>query len=429
MINEEDLENILSQVLEDIKAKGNKIVLSQISKETGVTRAVLRRWQANGYHIIPYKKRGRTIGASKLASFAPVIDDFLKKGVTNVEVIIESLKTKNYSGGKTIIYDYIRAHQNLIPAPRRIVVAPQENRGRRYYTGPGDCFQMDWGFINVEDEQGNKWQSACFAMVCHHCGFQYIEFFSNAKQENLFIGMIHAFMVMGIPKRVLTDNMKSVVNKRDSIGTPIYNLAYDEFQKTIGFKTDLCKVAHPFTKGKVERLVQYVKQNFIIGKKFYNVTDLNRQAFEWSMKNNTTEKRISDFIAIDEHMNREFFNSLPDKKTLLAYLAPIRSISFDGFVNYEGRRYGVPYSYVKKTARVMRKNESLYILDDETGNILTRHVVDWSKHEKICKNQWNEQPEEYPTSTVTATLEMLHPKIVDRFARFSIHKGEKNNEH
>ncbi|MBM6927641.1 hypothetical protein H6B51_17435, partial [Pseudoflavonifractor phocaeensis] len=36
-------------------------------------------------------------------------------------------------------------------------------------------------------------------MICHHCGQRYIEFFPNAKQENLFIGMIHAFQYMGMP--------------------------------------------------------------------------------------------------------------------------------------------------------------------------------------------------------------------------------------
>ena len=57
---------------------------------------------------------------------------------------------------------------------------------------------------------------ACFAMICHHCGERYIEFFPNAKQENLFIGMIHAFKRMRVPGHVLTDNMKSVVLHRDS---------------------------------------------------------------------------------------------------------------------------------------------------------------------------------------------------------------------
>ena len=75
---------------------------------------------------------------------------------------------------------------------------------------------MDWGFVNVETEDGSTYKAACFAMICHYCGKRYIEFFPNARQENLFIGMIHAFLYMGIPQYVLTDNMRSVVNGRDS---------------------------------------------------------------------------------------------------------------------------------------------------------------------------------------------------------------------
>lgn len=59
---------------------------------------------------------------------------------------------------------------------------------------------------------------------------------------------------MGVPKYVLTDNMKSVVLKRDSEGKPIWNLEYEGFMKTVGFQTKLCKPKHPFTKGKVALL-------------------------------------------------------------------------------------------------------------------------------------------------------------------------------
>ena len=67
---------------------------------------------------------------------------------------------------------------------------------------------MDWGFVNVEDWAGETYRIACFCMVCHHCGTCYIEFFPNARQESLFIGMVHAFAVMGVPEHVLTDNRK-----------------------------------------------------------------------------------------------------------------------------------------------------------------------------------------------------------------------------
>ena len=74
---------------------------------------------------------------------------------------------------------------------------------------------MDWGFVAVERPGGERARIACFAMVCHHCGSAHVEFFPNARQENLLIGMLHAFSALGVPATVLTDNMKSVVVRRE----------------------------------------------------------------------------------------------------------------------------------------------------------------------------------------------------------------------
>lgn len=53
---------------------------------------------------------------------------------------------------------------------------------------------------------------------------------------------------MGVPKYVKTDNMKSVVIRRDCNGLPVWNLEYEMFMKAVGFHTKLCKSRNPFTK-------------------------------------------------------------------------------------------------------------------------------------------------------------------------------------
>ena len=120
---------------------------------------------------------------------------------------------------------------------------------------------MDWGFVLVEDRTGDESRLACFAMVCHHCGSAYVDFFPKVRQENLFIGMVHAFAELGVPERVLTDNMASVVNGRYADSRPVWNAQYAAFMSCVGFKTRLCRPRHPYTKGKVERLVRFVKGN------------------------------------------------------------------------------------------------------------------------------------------------------------------------
>lgn len=71
--------------------------------------------------------------------------------------------------------------------------------------------------------------------------------------------MIHAFRFLGVPAYVLTDNMKSVVIGRTLERHPIWQHDYASFMQTIGFQTKLCKPRHPYTKGKVERLIRYAR--------------------------------------------------------------------------------------------------------------------------------------------------------------------------
>ena len=180
-----------------------------------------------------------------LDEYSSVMDNLLKNGVSNSTVCLEWLQAIGFSGSRSTVKRYIASHKHLIPAKRQ-QIAPQGNRGRRYTTSPGETYQMDWRFTDVLDYNEQVYRVACFAMICHHCGECYIEFFPNAKQENLFIGMIHAFQYMGIPRFILTDNMKSVILHRDLEGHPVWQKDYETFMKTIGFETKLCKPRHPF---------------------------------------------------------------------------------------------------------------------------------------------------------------------------------------
>ena len=278
-------QDILTPAVAEVTEEYGRVNLSALGRRLSLTREQLKRLKRNGFIIKPNGNLGKHREKTKLSGFEEIIDSYLRKGITNSQVIFDSIKRQGFSGGLTIVKGYIKAHEDLVPAPR-ILAIESPNRGRRYETGPGEMFQMDRGFVRVEDEFGQSWQCACFAMVCHHCGLRYIEFFPSARQENLFIGMLHAFIAMGVPKSVLTDNMKSVVVKRLCDGSPVWNKEYDAFQKLVGIQTKLCKVAHPFSKGKVERLVGYVKGNFLQGRRFLNITELNREALNWCREKN-----------------------------------------------------------------------------------------------------------------------------------------------
>ena len=404
-----------------------KINLAELERRTGISRAKLRRLKENDVVEVPHAAKGRKADTTLLSGYTGVLDGLLQSGVVNSAVCLARLKDNGFQGGQTIVKEYISSHQYLVPA-KRVLVAAQGNRGRRYSTAPGEAFQMDWGFTKVQAYDGSEYNAACFAMICHHCGQRYVEFFPNAKQENLFIGMIHAFRYLGVPKHVLTDNMKSVVIRRDHEGHPIWQADYEQFMKVVGFQTRLCKPRHPFTKGKVERLVRFVKDNFLAGRVFWNITDLNFAALDWCAEQNTAYHRG---IGIPQDIHTESCASglspIDDTRELLFYLCPERSISFDGFVNYEGRRFGVPYTYNGRTARVMRDGDTLYIYSADMGTLLTTHNVTWARRDSFCSNQYAlpEQPEEFPSMPIKTVIKQLPGPSPDlSFEKFNFTKGD-----
>ena len=412
--------SIIAQAIDEMKAiQGNdfsmeNINLAELSRRTGISRARLRRWKANGFKDLPHGRTGQHAKKTVLSDYTAILDNMLSQGITNSTVVLERLQRMGYTGGRTTIKDYIRTHKDLIPAPRHIV-APQGNRGRRYHTGPGEAYQMDWGFVKVIDYDDRLDKVACFAMICHHCGTRYIEFFPNAKQENLFIGMIHAFLFMGIPRYVLTDNMKSVVIKRDFEGRPIWQPDYEAFMNTVGYQTKLCKPYHPFTKGKVERLIRFVKTNFLAGRSFHNLTDLNKAALEWCQDQNSKYHKEIDDIPDMLHASRcgSVVHQIEESEAILKYLCPKRNISFDGFIEYEGRKFGVPYSYKQHTVRVRRKGEDLLIYSEDLKRLLIRYDVTWSRLPRYCEDQYYvPQPEEQPTMPVNTYIDRLESQSI-----------------
>lgn len=429
----DDLQEIIDAALREMAAEEGDgfdpqaCNLAEFCRRTGLTRSRARTVRAHGFRALPHGNSGRRAAPGVLAGHTGLVDDLLRKGVTNSQVIFERLLGQGYAGGLTTVKTYIAAHRDLVPAKRR-QAAPQGCRGQRFRTAPGEAYQMDWGFVAVERPGGERARIACFAMVCHHCGGAHVEFFPNARQENLLIGMLHAFSALGVPATVLTDNMKSVVVRRDADGRPVWQADYAEFMGVVGFRTRLCRPRHPYTKGKVERLVRFVKGNFLAGRSFTDLDALNREAALWCAEQGGRWRRAAACVPMREHEAACSANTRPLEVTaeVERYLCPRRKISFDGFVSFEGHRYGVPYWYVRRECRVNREGRVVHIYSDDLSRELVAHAVGTGA-DSWCEGQWETspaQPEELPTQPVGTVVEQIAPpRTKPGFERFDFGGG------
>ena len=348
--------------------------IREIARQTGHSRNTVRRYLRG--ESIPEKKP-RKSRRSKLDPFKPFLQERLQEGIYNCEVLFELLREKGYTGGRTILKDYVKDFRPPKQVPAVL----------RYETKPGEYAQVDWGLCDYIDQDGNVRKVPVFVMVLGYSRATYIEFSKRCDIHSFLRCLIHAFEYFGgIPKVMLTDQMKTVVLGMGDDRKPRWHSLFADFAAAIGLVPKVCKVRRPETKGKVERGVQYVKNNFIPGKRFVDLQDLNQQALHWCERINrrihgtTGERPIT-------RLREEYLTPIPSVDRWEKYLHEPRKVSRDGFVSYDGVRYGVPWKYSGREGTVREVNGWVEIWID--GTCIVRHQkVYRSRSTVFCENQY-----------------------------------------
>jgi len=246
---------------------------------------------------------------------------------------------------------------------------------QRFESPPGKQAQMDWGICHYLDSNGRIHKVPAFIMILGSSRVKYVEFTSRCDLSSLQRCIVNAFVYFGgAPEQVLTDNMKTVVDGRE-MGKVLWNAKFADFAVDMGFVPKVCKVRKPQTKGKVERLVQYVKDNFLPGRTFENLGDLNNQALDWCKKADSKIHGTTGKIPLNELVNEQL-RLLPSKEVLEKYKWEARTVTRDGMVSFDGVRYGVPWQYSGKEVRVRLCAGNVEIYMGET--LLASHKAQYS---------------------------------------------------
>jgi len=199
-----------------------------IGKELGISKNTAKKYmsQPKAEHGL----KGRT-RPSKLDPFKPKINEMMGNGIFNCVVILERLKDMGYTGGITIIKDYVNPFRPARNAPAV----------RRYETLPGKQAQMDWGITHYIDEMGIIHKTPAFIMILSNPRTKYVEFTKRCDLYTLLRCMVNAFEYYGgVPEVVLTDRMKTVINGSEA-GKPIWNSRFEEFAADMGFVPKVCR--------------------------------------------------------------------------------------------------------------------------------------------------------------------------------------------
>jgi hypothetical protein len=188
-----------------------------------------------------------------------------------------------------------------------------------------------------------------FVMVLGFSRMLYVQFTTSMELEQLLACHVEAFAFFGgWPQEILYDNMAQVKLP----GTKEWNPLFLDFAHYYGLLPRTHRVRRPRTKGKVERMVDYVKDNFLLGRTFADLADLNVQGRHWLEHtanvrlHATTQRRPFDLLAAE---------GLTPHASLVPYRflhKAVLKVSVEGFVHWDRSRYSVPPDYVGRTVLV-----------------------------------------------------------------------------
>ena len=253
----------------------------------------------------------------------------------------------------------------------------------RLQTLPGEQSQVDWAHFGTLVVGKAVRKLMAFVMVLSWSRRIYLQFFPDARMSSFLQGHVGAFNAWeGIPRVLLYDNLKSAVLERH--GNAIhFHPTLLEFSAHYRFEPRPVGVRKGNEKGRVERAIRYIRDNFWPAREWRDLDDLNQQARQWC--DQTTMARP---CPQNRSMNvaQAFAEEQPRLITLPEHEYPTDErievkVGKTPYVRFDQNDYSVPHTYVKSTLLLMASPKQVRLFSG--GNEVAMHPRSYDKGEQI----------------------------------------------
>jgi transposase len=240
---------------------------------------------------------------------------------------------------------------------------------------PGEHLVIDWGVLNGLH---------VFCAVLAWSRVRFVRFADNERADTTLALLAECFAVLGgVPKVVLADRMgclKGGVVADVVVPTP----DYVRFATHYRFRPDFCHAKDPESKGIVENLVGYAKDDLMVplGALGQRITDLeaaNTAAAAWCAEVNAA--RHSEIAAVPAQrlaeVERDLLAPLPSLQPsgLFGGRRELRKVDKLSCVRFGSARYSVPNRMLGATVEVVAGSDRVTIVAPATGEMLAEHPL------------------------------------------------------
>ena len=287
--------------------------------------------------------------------------------------LLDMVKARGYPGGPSFFRQRISQLR-----PRKTPEAYL-----RLKTLPGEEAQVDWGhFGHIELGKARRPLMA-FVMVLSWSRQIFLRFYLNQQMENFLRGHVAAFDAwQGLPKVLLYDNLRSAVLSRQ--GDVIqFHPTLLQLAGHYHFKPQPVAVARGNEKGRVERAIRYIRDNFFAARQWSDLNSLNAQADEWCKgisadRKNPEEPTLSVREAFEQEQSTLL--ELPDDHFPCDEQCQV-SARKTPYIRFDLNDYSIPHTEVQKVLTVSADLEKIRILEGQT--LLATHSRSFDKGQQI----------------------------------------------
>lgn len=344
-----------------------KMSISRIAKKLGKSRHTIRRIVRDS------KEEKKPCRVSKLDPYKEQIKHLLahRPHVAN-QFILEEIRRSGYQGGRSILGEYLLELRG-------------KERGAFFNveTLPGYQAQVDWASCGTISCGEHRRKLYLFCMVLSYSRLLYIEFTVSMDQDTFLGCHVHALDFFGgVPQTILYDNLKSVVSHRygDHI---VFNARFADFAAYYSLEPWVCNLRAAHEKGKVERAIRYVKENFLNQQTLTDFTTLKAQASLWlrhtaNRRSHQTTRKIPQ-----EHFEQEeksYLIQLPPTPYDYPLARPVCTRN-DCLFQFDANRYSIPADYIG--SRLIFKASSHQIRIYHQDKLLASHRRCYDKYQTI----------------------------------------------
>ena len=363
--------------MEILRMRAEGLSVSAIARATGHDRKTVCKVLARGGAPLPRRQRGGVTRYHKLEKYKAYLTERMAKGVYNAVVLFDELQKRGYTGGVTVVRQYVRPFRPKVDGFATL----------RFETALGEQAQVDFMEVRLHLGDGRSVLLHLLLYILSYSRRLAGLFLPDESRVQFLRGLDHAFRATGgVVQNVLSDNLRAAVIGRDEHGQPIFAPEYVEFARHYGFTPRACRPYRAQTKGKVERPVGYVRGNFLPRLTEEDVAGglprLNQRLWWWfDAVANVREHGTVHERPIDRFVRAEaaVLQPLPAAPFGLDEIG-MRRVSRDGFVEWKTCRYAVPWQLAGRDVLV-RESPDGWLTAEFDGTERARYAVSQLRHE------------------------------------------------